>query len=181
MLIGDPSSSFQQKLVTLMANMRGDQDWMSKIGEDPREARAQADFDAEQEASNKHQASLNNLEEASFENEQVIELCKADVNWLAGVAMPDVFKYYFPKILLAAWALLTQTAHKVQDFSQIAMGIPRGHAKTTLVKLFILYCILFTNKKFILVICSTAQLADNLISDVADMLEESNIIRLFGD
>lgn len=125
--------------------------------------------------------SYDTLEEATYRVEEVIATAERDVNMLAGLAMPTVFQYMFPPVLLAAWHLLTQSISKVHDFTKIALGIPRGHAKTTLTKLFILFCILFTKKKFILVIGSTATLAENIIADVVDMLNEPNIQRLFGD
>lgn len=121
------------------------------------------------------------LEEASFSKEQVIELAKKELNFLAGIAIPTVFQYLFPPVLLAAWGLLTSLVAKTRDFSQIALGIPRGHGKTTVIKLFVLYCILFTERKFILVISDTATKAENIIADVIDMLNESNIMRIFGD
>ena len=121
------------------------------------------------------------LREASYRREDVIQAAKSSVNMLAGLAMPTVFSVLFPPVLIAAWQLLCQSIGEIAKFPQIALGIPRGHGKTTLLKLFILYCILFTECKFILVISSTATLAENIVADVCDMLNESNIIRLFGD
>jgi len=48
-------------------------------------------------------------------------------------------------------------------------------------KLFILYCIFFTKKKFILVICGTITKAENVIRDVCGMLDERNVKTVFGD
>ena len=120
-------------------------------------------------------------QDLAAEKDQVKMLAKADLNMLAGLAMPDTFAYFYPAILLAAWMLLTQTVFKVRDFSKIALGIPRGFGKTTLVKLFVLYCILFTRKKFILIIGSTATHAENIVADIAKMLSHSNIVSLFGN
>lgn len=146
-------------------------DWEGKLGIE-KQLEASIEPDAFEEAPT----------EASFKKEEVIELAKQDVNMLAGLAMPAVFKVLFPKVLIAAWILLVQCIQKPGEaFDQIALGIPRGHGKTTLLKLFILFCILFTNRKFILVISSTATLAENIVADVVDMLNESNIVRLFGD
>ena len=117
----------------------------------------------------------------NFEAAQVSELCKMHVDWLAGTAMPAVYEFGFPPVLKAAWQLLTQLAVKFKDFSQVALGIPRGHGKTTLVKLFILWCILFTQKRFILVISSTEKHAINIVTDVCKMLDEPNIVKLFGN
>lgn len=122
------------------------------------------------------------LEDAHFERQQVIDLCEQNLNFFAATAMPTVFEFDFPPILLAAWQLLCSNARQtVKRFPQIALGIPRAHAKTTLIKLYILYCVFFTKKRFILVICSTLPNAENILADVEDMLNEPNIIAIFGD
>ncbi len=122
--------------------------------------------------------------EQSFNAEQVRVAAKDNLNLLASLAMPDEFEHFFPPVLLAAWELLTRWANSndpLEQFPKIALGIPRGHAKTTIVKLFCLYCILYTDRRFILVLSDTATKAENIISDVVDMLEEDNIRKLFGD
>lgn len=119
--------------------------------------------------------------EAAFHTEEVQSLAKSSLDFLAGMAMPTVFKYFYPPVFISVWFWLCSFANKTRDFSQLALGLPRGFGKTTLIKLFVLYCILFTNKKFILVISSTATLAENFLSDVIDMLDEPNIKRVFGD
>ena len=63
----------------------------------------------------------------------------------------------------------------------MALGLPRGFGKTTLVKLFVLYCILFTDRKFILIMSATATHAENIIRDVVSMLSENNIRAIFGN
>lgn len=118
--------------------------------------------------------------EQSYNKDQVVELARNDLNMLAGLAISTMFRYLFPREFVAIWQLLLQLVHKTGDFSKVALGIPRGFAKTTVIKLFILYCILFTKKVFILVICSTEAHATNIIADVIDMLNENNIVRLFG-
>lgn len=121
-------------------------------------------------------------EEISLTRDEILEGCRVDLNFLAAVSMPTMYKFEFPPVLLTAWQLLTEGSLSVTKlFPQIALGIPRGHAKTTLIKLWILFCILYTKKKFILVICSTSANAENIIADVADMLSEQNIMAAFGD
>lgn len=118
--------------------------------------------------------------DGNFSASDIITIAKQDVNLLAGLAMPTVFQHLFPPVLLAIWDLMCQSVLRVTQDPKLALGIPRGHGKTTIIKLFILYCILFTERKFILVMSTTATLAENIISDVIDMLEEPNIIKLFG-
>lgn len=122
-----------------------------------------------------------NIQEATFEAQQVHDLAKTDLDFLAGLSMPTIFEYCFPPVFLMAWAWMLEYVHKERDFSQLALGLPRGFGKTTVIKLFILYTILFTRKKFILICSSRAQLAINIIADVMDMLNEKNIIAVFGD
>lgn len=112
---------------------------------------------------------------------EAISACaKASLDFLASLIMPLIFKYCFPPVFIAVWNWLLGYVHKVRSFPQLALGLPRGFGKTTLVKIFIIYCILFTKKKFILVISAKASLAENILSDVIDMLEEPNIKKVFG-
>ena len=119
--------------------------------------------------------------EATFDSENVSKLAKESLDFLAALAMPTIFKYFFPPVYISVWAWLCEYVHKKRDFSQLALGLPRGFGKTMVVKLFVLYCILFTSKRFILVLCENEQKAINIISDVMDMLDEPNIKAVFGD
>lgn len=115
------------------------------------------------------------------ERSEIIAACKEDLNFLAPMAMPDTFEEDFPPVHLLIWQMLTTELLKEQrGFPKLAIGIPRGHAKTTLVKLAVLYAILFTKRKYILVISSIEKHATNIIRDVISMLEEENIARTFG-
>ena len=122
-----------------------------------------------------------NIQQAAFNVQEVNELAKADLDFLAALVMPTVFQFCFPPVLKAVWQWLLDQTYKVRSFPQLALGLPRGFAKTTLIKLYIIYCLLFTQKKFILIICATATLAENILSDVVDMLNEPNIKAVFGD
>jgi len=120
-------------------------------------------------------------EDLGLETADVQKAAKLDLNFLSGLVMPTVFKYFFPTVFISVWTWLISFATKVRVFPQLALGLPRGFGKTTLIKIFIVYCILFTDKKFILVISATAKLAEAVISDIGDMLDEPNIKKVFGD
>ena len=107
--------------------------------------------------------------------------CRDSLNFFGAVALPEVYRFPFPPILLAIWQLLTTAVGKDSGQEKLAVGLPRGFAKTLLLKLFVIYCILFTNRRFILVICNTATLAENFIADIVDTLSSPNIVRIFGD
>lgn len=130
------------------------------------------------------------LLEANFNIHEAREAAKADPDFLGGIAMPEVFGYCWPPVFRSIWEVLVTYAHANKDededwvekaFAKIAIGLPRGFGKTTVIKLFVLYCILFTDRKFILVFSATAGHARNIISDVCDMLNEPNIRAIFGD
>lgn len=121
-------------------------------------------------------------EEIQVLQEEIFEAAKTDMDLLASLAMPDVYKYAFPAIYaMGVWVLITGLLGKVRDFSQLALGLPRGFGKTLVVKLAILYAILYTKKRFILVISESEDKAISIISDVMDMLGEPNIKAVYGD
>jgi hypothetical protein len=121
------------------------------------------------------------VRQIAVDSVQVQNNAKQSLDFLAALAMPDVYKYAFPQIFLGIWQWLSSYAHQVRDFSQLALGLPRGFSKTTVLKLFILYCILFTKKSFILYIAGTQTKANDVIGDITDMLDEPNIKATFGD
>lgn len=121
------------------------------------------------------------VQELGVNAEEVRALAKQDLDFLAALVMPAVFKYCYPAVFQAVWSWLLSYVHQKRTFPQLALGLPRGFGKSTLMKIFLLYCILFTNRKFILVVAATAKLAQNIVSDVCDMLDEPNVKAVFGD
>ena len=87
----------------------------------------------------KDREELKESEEVVYENfdkEEIVEACRTQLNFLAALAMPDVFRVLFSPTHLTIWSLLMVLGKDVENvFPQIALGIPRGHAKTTLLKL----------------------------------------------
>jgi hypothetical protein len=146
-------------------------DWDNQLGITEDEAVALKTVETERPA----------VSEVAVSTTQAAEMAKISLDFLAGLAMPTIFRYLFPPVFQAVWKWLLSYVHKSRDFSQLALGLPRGFGKTSVIKLFVLYCILFTNKKFILILCSNQTKANNIISDVIDMLDEPNIKKLFGD
>jgi hypothetical protein len=117
----------------------------------------------------------------NFTSTEIVELCKASLDFLAGTCLPAVVKYLFPDIYKAIWLVITEKAQLYRDFSKIAIGFPRGFAKTLVMKIFCCYLIFFTKKKYILVIAGTRPKAINIIADVVSVLNEPNIRRVFGN
>ena len=120
-------------------------------------------------------------DDIAVSHREVFDLAKQDLDFFASLALPLITQYEYPQIFHAIWHMLLNYAERDRDFSKLAVGIPRGFAKTSLVKLLILYCIIYTDKSFFLVLASTATHAQNIIADIADMLDEPNIANTFGD
>jgi hypothetical protein len=121
------------------------------------------------------------ITESVFNTSEIQELTRTSLDFLAAFALPTVFKYFFPPVFKSIWSWLLSYVHKTRDFSQLVIGLPRGFGKTMLMKIFIFYCILFTKKSFILIICGTQTKANNIITDIIGMLNESNVKKVFGD
>jgi hypothetical protein len=119
--------------------------------------------------------------QVSVSSTEAQELAKQSLDFLAALALPLVFRYVFPAVFKAIWTWLLSYIHRERDFSQLAIGLPRGFAKTTFIKIFLLYVILFTRRSFILVCANSLPKAIAIISDVCDFLDEPNIRSLFGD
>lgn len=117
-------------------------------------------------------------QELSVSPAQAAEVAKQDFNFLAAICMPLDFLFNFPEFFLALFHLLTTTTQK---FSQFAIGIPRGFAKTTFLKVLCVWYVVFSNKHFILIISASEAKAAAILADVCDMLSGPNIRRLFGN
>lgn len=112
---------------------------------------------------------------------EAIKGAEQNLNWLAALCLADQMKFLFPKMFIAIWEFLRSKVHLTRNFSRLAIGIPRGFAKTTIIKLWIVFCILFTTRKFILVVSSAAEHAISIVTDACTMLSSPNIKTLFGD
>lgn len=126
-------------------------------------------------------SSLTSSAEYNLNKDEIIKAMREGLDSLGMVAMPEDITLDFPDVFTQLWLLLLEALAKHRDFSKFAVGLPRGHGKTIVLKLLILYIILFTDRRFILVVGATGVLAENIIADVQDMLDSENIRVLFGN
>lgn len=118
----------------------------------------------------------------SYHKGEVEESARTSMDFLAGLAIPEVCTVPFPPVFVNIWMMFVASLIKTtKSFDKYAIGLPRGHGKTIVLKLLILYIILFTKKKYILVVCASKGLAEAIIADVADMLDSDNIQAVFGN
>lgn len=116
--------------------------------------------------------------ELQTSSEEAAELTRKDLNFLGMLADPEEFTMAFPPFYIALFGMLTACKDKLERF---AIGIPRGFAKTTFIKLLCLWYILFSRKQFILIVGASEDLAVNTLSDICDLLGGANIRKLFGN
>lgn len=121
-----------------------------------------------------------NIPVTAYRVNEAAENARNSLDFLAGLAMPAIYMFAFPPVFLAVWQWLRDNVNRERAFPRLALGLPRGFGKTQVVKLFILYTILFTKKSFILVFAENQDKANNIISDVADFLDEANIVSVFS-
>lgn len=117
----------------------------------------------------------------NFDRHEALTAAKSDLNFLAALCVPEIFRFAYPPIFLAIWQILTVAIEKVKGKDFLAIGIPRGFGKTILLKIYAAYIIFFTDRQFILIICNTQALAENFLADLVDILDNRNVINLFGN
>lgn len=115
--------------------------------------------------------------------EQAAEYIRDDLDYLAVTLIPEEAIYAFPPFYRMVWALILQNLYALstEDIFRFALGLPRGHVKTTFIKLLVCYLILHDyDIRFILIACATEPLAENFLSDVSEMLSSDNVTQIYG-
>lgn len=113
---------------------------------------------------------------------QAYERGKTDFNFFAGVMAPHVMVTLFPDFYIGLFQLLTTRSPKqMKRILRFALGLPRGHAKTTFIKIIIAWLIVYDKISFAVIVCATQPLAENLLEDVNDMLSSENARLIYGD
>lgn len=105
------------------------------------------------------------------------------LDYLAVVLIPEEARYPYPPFYKTVWALILKTLLEVgpEEAFRFALGLPRGHAKTTFLKLLVCYLIIHDyDISFILVVCATEPLAENFLSDVGDMMKSHILAQVYG-
>jgi hypothetical protein len=123
-------------------------------------------------------SNLRDTTEVSTSSTEAAELSRRDLNFLGMIVNPDEFVFSFPAFYIALFSMLTAFKSKIERF---AIGIPRGFAKTTFIKLLCVWYILFSDRKFILIVGAAEKLATNTLADICDMLSSRNVRALFGN
>jgi len=117
------------------------------------------------------------VQEYAVSASDTAEAAKVDFNFLGALCLAEQFLFLFPNFYIVLFKLLTEFKSRFEYF---AIGIPRGFAKTTFVKILCVWYVLFSSRKFILIISASEKKAVAILADVCDMLSSPNIRRIFG-
>lgn len=121
------------------------------------------------------------LESVNANLTDVYDRGEKDINFFSALCMPTVAEYALPEFYIAAWQLLaTRNPEDLGKLLRFALGLPRGHAKTTFIKILIVWLIVYDKVSFVLIICSNSDLADSLLADIHDILCSDNIEAVYG-
>lgn len=118
-----------------------------------------------------------------FSAEEVATYIRDDLDYLALVLIPEEAKYPYPPFYKTVWALILGRLHTLGpgEAFRFALGLPRGHAKTTFLKLLVCYLILHDyDISFILIVCATEPLAENFLTDVSEMMKAPIVTQIYG-
>lgn len=119
---------------------------------------------------------------AKFDRDSIVEMMKTSIDIMGAVCLPDVVTEYFPAEYQYLWRRYTEALmDESKAFPKFGLGLPRGHGKTMFIKLLIVFAVLFTSRKYILSVCASDTLAEDIVVDFSDIMDSPNIISLFGN
>lgn len=112
---------------------------------------------------------------------EAYERGKTDINFFAALLLPTVMVSALPAFYLGVFQILvTRSEKQIGKILRFALGLPRGHAKTTFIKIIICWLIVYDKISFTVVVCANDDLAEALIQDISDALGSENAEAVFG-
>lgn len=112
---------------------------------------------------------------------EAYERGKTDINFFAALLLPLVMVSALPAFYLGVFQILvTRSDKQIGKILRFALGLPRGHAKTTFIKIIICWLIVYDKISFTVVVCANDDLAEALIQDISDALGSENAEQVYG-
>ena len=119
-----------------------------------------------------------------YDRRVIIKKCKEDFNFFANFCMPDVVIHAFPPFYEHVFLYLVQeflSLHDPKVIFRFALSLPRGHAKTTFIKIFVAYGIIHDLFSFALIICANEERAQDFLADVHEILASLNVQTVYDN
>jgi hypothetical protein len=109
------------------------------------------------------------------ETNVILKLLRTSGEFIIEFFLADSLDMEVPQFHEEIWGLLTD-----QEKERVLLAIPRGHAKTTLAKLCVIWYWLFTSHRFCVYLSNTAAIAKGACRDIIEWLSHPNFIQIFG-
>jgi hypothetical protein len=124
---------------------------------------------------------LEELADVGINGEEAYRRGYTDINFFAALALPHVMLSALPAFYVVVWQILTSRQNvDLGKIMRFALGLPRGHAKTTFIKVIISWLIVYDKVSFALIICANEPLAEQLLADINDILGSPNMEAVYG-
>lgn len=121
------------------------------------------------------------VQDLAVDPAEVAERGRYDINFFASLMLPSVMVSPFPPFYVAIFKMLVnRTPEQMGRILRFALGLPRGHAKTTFIKIIIAWLIVYDKISFAVVLCANEPLAQEILADIDDMLSSENSENIFG-
>lgn len=114
------------------------------------------------------------VENVAIDIREAIRGLKEDKEFFIQFYMPEL-EFAIPEFHLSVFGKMISEIIK-----KFACALPRGHNKTTLAKLAVVYYFLFTRYRFIIYVSNTAEIAQAACRDIVGFLQSENHVSIFG-
>lgn len=109
---------------------------------------------------------------------EIEEKIKGNLDYFGAFVLPDEITIKFPPYY--HWLWWTMVEHLQGDQrKKLALGLPRGYAKTTIIKLFVVFVIAFRLSRYVLVVCATEDRARDFLMDIDAIIRTNNFRNMF--
>ena len=123
-----------------------------------------------------------NTSEVVLSIEEIYTRGRKDISFFASLCIPEVCVFELPVFYLGCFQLLMQrNPDQLDKLLRFALGLPRGHAKTTFIKILICWMIAYDMAQFVLIVCANSSLAELLLADIHDILSSDNFTAVYGN
>lgn len=118
---------------------------------------------------------MSGIASAEFNTQELIELLTTSPLALINFLIPEELVYAVPDFHIEMLSAMTD-----EEITHLAIAIPRGHAKTTLLKIAAFKLLMFTHRRFGLYVSDTFTLAANACLDIVRLLQRPQVEQVFG-
>lgn len=117
-----------------------------------------------------------NAQAVKVSREEILHALEHDRETFIAWAMGELLEFPVPEFHIQVFNRMLW-----KEVDRLVLALPRGHAKTTLAKLAVVWHVLFSPNKFYLYVSNTHTIARDAVKDIVAFMETDNFKTLFGD